>query len=101
MKLAVGQSLVSSVDPTTVIVTRAPDSDVSLTCGGAEMVASGEPAPDAVADPDMQSGTMLGKRYADDDASIEVLVTKPGAGTLALGGQPLAVQGAKPLPASD
>lgn len=101
MKLAVGQSLTSAVDATTVIVTRAPDGEVTLTCGGVEMAAPGEAAADAVADPDAQAGTLLGKRYVDDAVTIELLVTKPGQGTLALGGQPLAVQGAKPLPASD
>jgi hypothetical protein len=30
-----------------------------------------------------------------------VLVTKPGQGTLALGGEPLVLKEAKPLPASD
>ncbi|MFT4289111.1 hypothetical protein [Nocardioides sp.] len=101
MKLAVGQTLASAVDATTVIVTRAPDDEVSVTCGGVEMAAPGATVADATADPDQQSGTLLGKRYVDDAATIELLVTKPGQGTLALGGQPLVVQGAKPLPASD
>jgi hypothetical protein len=40
------------------------------------------------------------KRYTDAGGN-EVLVTKPGAGSLSLGDVPLALKDAKPLPASD
>lgn len=46
-------------------------------------------------------GTALGKRYVNEDESLEVLCTKPGDGSLALSGTPLGLKEAKPLPASD
>jgi len=46
-------------------------------------------------------GTLLGKRYADGDTGLELLCTKAGEGSLSLGGTPLALKEAKPLPSSD
>ena len=43
----------------------------------------------------------MGKRYTEDTGALEVLVTKPGAGTLAIGTTPLVLKDSKPLPASD
>jgi hypothetical protein len=44
----------------------------------------------------------VGKRYtACRDNTFEVLVTKPGQGTLADGAEPLVLKAAKALPASD
>ena len=40
-------------------------------------------------------------RYVDAAASLELLCTKPGKGSLGANGTPLAVKGAKPLPSSD
>jgi hypothetical protein len=51
-------------------------------------------------DPDLAQGNAMGKRYVDVDGA-EVLVTKAGAGTLAIGDVPLTLKAAKPLPASD
>jgi hypothetical protein len=47
------------------------------------------------------AGTLMGKRYVTEDESLELLCTKPGAGSLASGEAPLNVKGAKPLPSSD
>ncbi|AXI76206.1 hypothetical protein [Peterkaempfera bronchialis] len=102
MKPRVGQTLASTVDVTAVIVVRAPETDVSITCGGADMVDSkAGPVTPGTADPAQMDGTQLGKRYADDDLGIELLCTKAGQGTLAVEGRPLPIKGAKPLPASD
>ena len=102
MKPRTGQTLVSTVDATSVVVVRAPSADVSITCGGADMVDAKErPAEKGTADPAQSDGSQLGKRYADDDLGIELLVTKPGEGTLAVDGRPLLLKGSKPLPASD
>lgn len=101
MELVVGQALTSSVDATAVIVTRAPEGEAVLACGGVPMVPTGAAAADGAVDPGLQGGTLLGKRYVDEAERIEVLVTKGGEGTLTLDGAPLAVLGAKPLPASD
>ena len=43
----------------------------------------------------------VGKRYSDEAATIELLATKAGDGSLAAGGAPLDVAQAKTLPASD
>ncbi|MFE9322550.1 hypothetical protein ACIHDR_24170 [Nocardia sp. NPDC052278] len=103
MKPRTGQQLASTVDDTQIVVVRAPDAEVTITCGGAGMVDPNatETAPRAVADPEQQSGTQLGKRYAHEEIGIEVLVTKAGRGTLAVDGVPLAIKGAKLLPSSD
>ncbi|TQM11199.1 hypothetical protein [Pseudonocardia kunmingensis] len=102
MKPRVGQSLASTVDSTTVIVIRWPDEDLAVTCGGIEMVlkgAAGEPK--RTPDPSQMDGTQLGKRYADDVIGIELLCTKAGQGTLAVGGVALPLKDARALPASD
>jgi len=46
-------------------------------------------------------GTQIGKRYVNAAGDLELLCTKPGTGSLAAGGAPLVVKGAKPLPSSD
>ena len=46
-------------------------------------------------------GTLVGKRYADEDSGLEVLCAKPGPGALAVDGREVPVKGAKPLPSSD
>lgn len=103
MKPRAGQSLASTVDGTTVIVVKAPDAEVAITCGGAEMVdaKAGDAAARTEADPAQLGGNQLGKRYADDETGIELLVTKAGEGTLAVNGTALPLKNAKPLPASD
>lgn len=103
MKLKVGQSLASVTDTTTVVVIRVPNEDVELTCGKVAMVdpksdAAKERQPLESADPE---GTQLGKRYVDDDSSIELLCTKAGPARLELNGKQLSIKTAKPLPASD
>ena len=54
-------------------------------------------SPDAAA----SEGSQLGKRYVDDDDALEILCTKPGDGSLGVGGTLLGLKEAKPLPASD
>jgi len=103
MKLRPGQILASPVDTTAVIVVRAPDRDIDLTCAGVGMwdPRSGGDSPAGRADPAQLKGTQLGKRYADDGLGIELLCTKPGQGTIAVSGVPLPLAGPKTLPASD
>jgi hypothetical protein len=103
MKPRVGQTLASTVDATTVIVVRWPDDDLEVTCGGAVMVDPRGPEAGATgtADPTQQSGSQLGKRYADEALGVELLCTKAGQGTLAVNGVSLPLKTAKPLPASD
>ncbi len=90
----------SSVCDTEVIVVKGPENEVSLTCGGVEMVeAGGDPVSGEL--DDSGDGTQLGKRYVDEEDTIEVLCTKPGLGSLGVDGKMLELKDAKPLPASD
>jgi hypothetical protein len=99
VKLRVGQTLHSSVDDASVVVIRAPEADVTVTYGGGELTE--EKATGGGANAPEGDGLLLGKRYADDSIGIELLCTKPGAGTLEVNGAPLPLKEAKPLPASD
>lgn len=101
MNLTVGSRWRSAVDDTEVIVVKAPTSEVDLECGGHPMAApDAAPSGDPIAD-GHREGTLLGKRYVDDEVGIEVLCTKPGEGSLAVSGRPLGLKEAKPLPSSD
>ena len=72
-----------------------------MTCGGVSMLEPGAEAGDATAVDGLSDGMMLGKRYCDDDGSVEVLCTKPGDGSVGIGQTALGLKEAKPLPASD
>lgn len=102
MRVTAGVRLRSVVDDTEVIVVRAPLSDVTITCGGHELVAVGaDPVPGGAVEAGHDGGTQLGKRYTDAEATIELLCTKAGMGSLGVAGQPMEVKTAKNLPASD
>ena len=102
MQIKAGSRWRSAVCDTEVIVVRAPKDEVTVTCGGAPMVAYGGEVPSGLTlDPDSASGTQLGKRYADETVGIELLCTKAGAGSLSVDGVALPLKDAKPLPASD
>jgi hypothetical protein len=84
------------------MVVAAPKGEVLVTCGGAPLAgldatpgAGGAPSPGAA------GGTQLGKRYVNEAGDLELLCTKPGQGSLACDGKPLAIKGTKPLPSSD
>ena len=101
MQMRPGIRLKSTVCDTEVIAVKAAG-DLDVTCGGAAMVDAtetvaeqGTPA-DGAAD-----GTQMGKRYVNEDESLELLCTKPGAGSLGIGDTLLVLKEAKPLPASD
>ena len=100
MELRPGLKLSSAVCSTEVIVV-AGSGDVDLTCGGEPMLAPGAEAGDASAADGLTEGTMLGKRYCDEDGTVEVLCTKPGDGSVGVGQVALGLKEAKPLPASD
>jgi hypothetical protein len=96
-----GQKLKSAVSDVQVVVVRAPAGDVELACGGAAMVEDAqEVAPPAGADPPGE-GPLIGKRYVDEEAGLELLCTRSGAGGLTVEGRALELKGAKPLPSSD
>jgi len=104
MILKVGSRCYSQTCATQVIVVRAPAGEVGLTCGGLPMVevepGGSEQGLTGPAD-GLRGGSLLGKRYRDAAGSLELLVVKPGEGTLVADGVPLEVQQAKALPSSD
>lgn len=97
-----GARLRSQVCATEVIVVRAGDTATPLNCGGHPMIDLADTPADGLALAEaFQGGSQLGKRYTDADNTIEILVTKPGDGSLALGDAALKLKSAKPLPSSD
>ena len=100
VELRPGARFQSTVCMTEVIVVKGTG-PADLICGGSPMVAAGTAERAGEPSADASEGTLLGKRYGDPDETIEVLCTKAGVGSIALGGVPLAVKVTKPLPASD
>jgi hypothetical protein len=99
MQLRPGLRLNSAASDAQVIVVRAPKGDVDVRCGGLPMVNGDAPlSGDARGDAEP---LVIGKRYVDSSGDLELLCTKPGAGGLSLGDEPLAIKVVKPLPASD
>lgn len=102
MQAKAGTRLRSAVCSTEVIVVRSPATDLDLRCGGVPLLLPDEAAPDGAAiDPELAAGSPVGKRYADEDAGVELLVVKAGDGSLSIGAVALPLKGAKALPSSD
>ncbi|MCC7077170.1 MAG: hypothetical protein IT198_08600 [Acidimicrobiia bacterium] len=101
-EIKVGARLRSAVCSTEVMVVAAPDRPVELTCGGVPMIdMDGTPPAGVELSGEAAAGSLMGKRYTNDAADIEVLCTKPGDGSLGLDGEILEVKEAKTLPSSD
>lgn len=100
MILKPGMRLQSATCDAQVIVVRGAG-DFDIRCGGQRVAPVGEAVERVPADEAHAGGTLLGKRYADDEAGVELLCTKAGAGSLSVGDAPLLVKGTKALPASD
>jgi len=96
-----GTRFASVVDTTQVIVVRPSSGAADLRCGGHAMVPLGDETPVPAALVADEIGTQLGKRYVDEESGLEVLCTKAGPGSLAIGDRRLTIKGAKPLPSSD
>jgi hypothetical protein len=102
-----GLRLRSAVCDTEVIVVRAPAAELDLRCGGQPMLPFGAATPASAATPaapasiapGLDQGTMLGKRYGD--AGLEILITRPGSGSVSVGVEPLPVIEPRKLPSSD
>jgi hypothetical protein len=84
-----------------VVVVKAPTTDVKLTCSGSALVDMDSPRSLGGHTSVEGDGALLGKRYVDEEADLEVLCTKAGPGALAGDGRSLTIRGAKPLPSSD
>lgn len=97
-----GVKLRSVVCATEVVVVEAPPGDVDIECGGQQMVVAADaPDPAGRPAPGADGGTLLGKRYVDATGAIELLCSRAGDGSLAVGGVAAEVKAAKPLPSSD
>lgn len=102
MELKAGSRWRSAVCDTEVVVVRAPTGEVALECGGAPMLALDADRPSGgVPAPGFDAGAPMGKRFEEAELGLEVLVSKAGAGSLAVDGTLLELKGAKPLPSSD
>jgi hypothetical protein len=95
-----GARLRSVTCATEVVVVKGAG-EVDLRCGGEPMVPSDDTSTGGDPAPPFDEGTLVGKRYVTEDEAIELLCTKPGAGSLSVGDAALLVKGAKPLPSSD
>jgi hypothetical protein len=96
-----GTRLRSTTCTTEIIAVRG-SGEVDVRCGGSPMVdVADERDLEGVPTAPFDQGTAMGKRYVDPAATLELLCTKPGAGSLSLGEDLLVIKGAKPLPSSD
>ncbi len=100
--LKAGIRLKSAACDTEVMVTRAAADEILLTCGGAEMTDMATPRAAGVQpDAAQAAGSLVGKRYVDEQDRFEFLCTKGGKGSLAINGTALTIKQAKALPSSD
>jgi len=100
-QLKPGLKLKSAVCDAEIMVIKAGASD-TLTCGGVAMLGAGDAPPSSVAaDSGHLDGCQVGKRYVNDDQSLEVLCVKAGEGSLAANGGLLQTKESKKLPSSD
>lgn len=100
-QLKPGLRLKSAVCSAEVMVIK-PGKGESLTCGGIDMVAATDAAPEgATPDSEQMGGCQVGKRYVNEDQSVEVLCVKAGEGSLAINGAVLETKESKKLPSSD
>jgi hypothetical protein len=101
VEIKAGTRLKSATDSTEVMVVKAPGTDVDLRCGGHPLLAMDAEGRAAAIESGFEAGTLVGKRYEDAAASLEILCTKGGPASLSLGADLLTPKGAKALPASD
>ncbi len=100
-QLKAGTRIQSAVCKTEVMVIAAPDGDVDVRCGGAAMIEISADKPGGDVDASAAGGTAIGKRYVNEAGDLELLCTKPGDGSLAVGDAAMVLKEAKPLPSSD
>lgn len=101
-ELKVGARLRSAACTAEVVVVKAPIGPVDLRCGGHAMAEDAVAGTEALDSADADAGgTVLGKRYTDDESGIELLAVKAGDGSITVDGRALTLKGVKPLPSSD
>ena len=100
-ELKTGARMKSAVCDGEIMVVTTPGGDINLTCGGAPMVDSGTDAEKVAINPDHAVGIVIGKRYINEDETLEVLCVKAGEGSLAVDGNLLLQKDTKKLPKTD
>lgn len=98
MQLKPGLKLKAAGTTAEFIVISGPQGEVDLTCAGAPLSIDGTGAAGVAA---AEAELFIGKRYSDDQGTIELLCTNSGPGPLVLDGRPLGAKAAKALPSSD
>lgn len=104
MELKPGSRWQSVCCTTQAVVVKVPEGDHVLACGGHAMVPftmGGEVSPTESPLEGFAEGTVMGKRYRDDERGVEILCTKAGEGSLSLDGIVVPAADTKALPASD
>lgn len=100
MALKPGGRFKSAVSDVQMMVVKAPAGEHELKIGGADVV-----APTAAGGGSLDAAdtgeVLIGKRYVNEDESLELLCTKGGKGTIVFNGTALDVKQAKQLPSSD
>lgn len=98
--LTPGTRLKSAVCTTEIMVITAPPEDIEITCGG-EPMGQGADADGGSVHQDHADGSVIGKRYTNEDGSLEVLCVKAGEGSLWAGGAAMKIKDATKLPKTD
>lgn len=97
-----GTRLKSANCDTEVMVIRTRPTEILLSCGGVEMIPlDAERVPGVEVEPEFAQSTLVGKRYIDEQDTVELLCTKGGKGSLSIDGKILTFKQAKALPSSD
>ncbi|MBL4826434.1 MAG: hypothetical protein JKY66_01735 [Spongiibacteraceae bacterium] len=93
-----GTKLKSCVCNTEVMVIKG--CDLAVDCGGVALSVDSQ-AEKITMDKAFNQGTQIGKRYVNEEGTIELLCVKAGEGSLSIDGKALQLKDAKPLPSSD
>jgi hypothetical protein len=102
MKLKPGQRLKSAVSEAQIMVIKAPAEETRIQCAGVDMLelsAEGAAAPGP--ESSIEGVLQIGKRYANQTGTLELLCTKGGAGLLSSDEEVLQPRLSKQLPSSD
>ena len=97
-----GTRLKSVVCSGEAMVVKAPEGDLVLTCGGVPMSTEPEVTVDASqANEEHMYDCLIGKRYVNEEETIELLCVKAGEGSFGVDGNMLMGKETKKLPSSD
>jgi hypothetical protein len=102
MKLKPGQRLKSAVSEAQIMVIKAPTGEIRIQCAGVDLLELAAEASGALGSGSSTEGVLqIGKRYANQAGTLELLCTKGGAGLLSADEEILQPRQSKQLPSSD